>query len=90
VFTQSVATCTTHRSCAVIACTAVDAVPDPDGGGPLYPAGTVVWESHLDDAVHVEHRVNPDYPAHDLRRGGVPVRYQPPCRACRDRPPFGG
>ena len=80
-FAQHVEDCGTHPRCTVISCS-VSAVHDtqPDARG--YEIGQVVWESHLDAAIHAAHRLNPDVPAFDHRDGTEAIRYAPPCAAC--------
>ena len=84
-FTQQVRRCEEHTGCAVIVCTADRPVRDQSTGTVLYPAGATIWSSHLDDTVHVAHRINRSYPAYDHRGPVTPVRYEPPCSACRVR-----
>jgi len=82
VFTQYVDHCGAHQGCTVITCVTDEAVADPEAGAVLYPSGATVWESHLGEGVHAEHRINPGYPAFDRRQGDVPVAYTAPCPAC--------
>jgi hypothetical protein len=46
-----------------------------------------VWHSHLDGAIHPEHRLNQDHPAEDHRGGEpAPVAVTPWCGDCRAHP----
>ena len=69
--------------CTVIDCITTEAVTNHETGAVIHEAGTVVWHSHMDAAVHPEHRLNPDHPAEDHRGGTpVPVAVTPWCDAC--------
>ncbi len=84
-FTQLVKRCEEHTGCAVIVCTADREVREQSTGSVLYPAGSTIWESHFDDAVHVAHRINRSYPAYDHRGPVTEVTYEAPCPPCRGR-----
>ena len=72
-----------HGACCVIDCVTTEPVLHHQTGAVIHEAGTVVWHSHMDAAVHPEHRLNPDHPAEDHRGGTpVPVAVTPWCDAC--------
>jgi hypothetical protein len=76
----------THGGCNVIDCITTEPVRSEDGTV-IHEAGTVVWQSHMDAAIHPEHRLNPDHPAEDHRGDRpVPVTATELCGDCRAHP----
>jgi hypothetical protein len=81
--------CTGHdpAGCAVIDCITTSAVTSHETGQIIHEARTVVWHSHMDAAIHPEHRLNPDHPAEDHRvTPPVPVTVTPWCGECGAHP----
>lgn len=77
--------------CTVIDCVTTEAVLHHETGDVIHEAGTVVWHSHLDAAIHPEHRLNPDHPAEDHRGSeAVPVTWTPVCDECAAHPAAAG
>lgn len=76
-----------HGDCAVIDCVTDEPVIHHETGAVIHLAGAVVWHSHMDAAVHPEHRLNPDHPAED-HRGTKPGSAQvtPWCEDCKAHP----
>jgi hypothetical protein len=76
----------THGECAVIDCITTEAVRREDGTV-IHEAGVVVWHSHMNAAIHPEHRLNPDHPAED-HRGSRPVQVTATavCGDCKAHP----
>lgn len=73
--------------CCVIDCVTTEPVTHHETGEVIHEAGAVVWHSHLDAAIHPEHRLNPDHPAEDHRSGEpVPVTVAAWCEPCREHP----
>jgi hypothetical protein len=84
-----------HGNCCVIDCVPTEPVTHHESGEVIHEAGAVVWHSHLDAAIHPEHRLNPDHPAEDHRSGEPgPVTVTPWCDDCKGHPAaariFGG
>ena len=80
-----------HGGCAVIDCVTTEPVTHHETGTVIHQAGAVVWWSHLDGAIHPEHRLNKDHPGEDHRGGEpVPVTVTPWCAACKAHPAFPG
>jgi hypothetical protein len=80
-----------HGCCCVIDCVTTEPVTHHETGAVIHEAGAVVWHSHLDDAIHPEHRINFDHPAEDHRGGEpVPVGGTPWCDECRSHPAAAG
>lgn len=74
-----------HGDCAVIDCVTTEPVTD-EAGEVIHEAGAVVWHSHMDAAIHPEHRLNPDHPAEDHRSGSpAAVSVTPWCGDCAAR-----
>jgi hypothetical protein len=70
--------------CCVIDCVTTGPVIHHETGDVIHAAGAVVWHSHMDAAIHPEHRLNPDCPAEDHRSGEqVPVAVTPWCETCK-------
>lgn len=78
--------CDGHGDCTVIDCITTEPVTHHETGAVIHEPGTVVWHSHMDAAIHPEHRLNPDHPAEDHRGATpVPVQVAPWCADCLDR-----
>ena len=74
-------------ACCVIDCVATEPVLHHETGEVIHKAGAVVWHSHMHAVIHPEHRLNPDHPAEDHRKGKpVPVSVTPYCDACKAHP----
>ena len=72
----------THGDCTVIDCVTTEPVTRDDGTV-IHEAGAIVWHSHMDAAIHPEHRLNPDHPAEDHRDGEPkPAQVTPWCKDC--------
>ena len=55
----------------------------------IHEVGAVLWRSHMDAAIHLEHRLNPDHPAEDHRDGSAkPVSVTPWCGAREANPAY--
>ena len=66
-------------------CITTEPVTHHETGAVIHQAGAVVWHSHMDDAIHPEHRLNPDHPAEDHQGDSpVPVTQTSWCDACRE------
>jgi hypothetical protein len=78
-----------HADCCLIDCVTTEPVIRHNTGGVVHPAGSVVWRSHMDAAIHPEHRLNPDHPAED-HRGAAPsvATVTPWCDACKAHPAY--
>ena len=76
-----------HGDCQVIDCVTTEPVTHHETGAVIHEARAVVWHSHMDAAIHPEHRLNPDHPAEDHRGSKpVPSGVTPLCDDCRDHP----
>ena len=77
--------------CAVIDCITTGPVAHHETGKVIHEAGSVVWHSHMDAAIHPEHRLNPDHPAEDHRGAEpIPVAVTPWCEDCKTHPAYPG
>lgn len=75
--------------CCVIDCITTEPVTHHETGAVIHEAGAVVWHSHMDAALHPEHRLNPDWPTEDHRDGSAtPVTATPWCDDCKAHPAF--
>ena len=80
-----------HDGCLVIDCITTEPVIHHETGDVIHEAGAVVWHSHLDAAIHPEHRLNDSHPAEDHRGPTpVPVTVTPWCDACKAHPATAG
>lgn len=80
-----------HGDCTVIDCVTTGAVTDHETGEVIHPAGAVVWHSHMDAAIHPEHRLNDSHPAEDHRkRVPPPVKATAWCAECKAHPAAAG
>ena len=76
-----------HGDCAVIDCITTERVTHHQTGDVIHETGAVVWHSHMDAAIHPEHRLNPDHPAEDHRGDKpVPVTATDLCAECKAHP----
>ena len=76
--------CADHGECCVIDCITTEPVTHHETGAVIHEAGAVVWHSHMDAAIHPEHRLNPDHPAEDHRGAApAPVAVTPWCEPCK-------
>ena len=75
------------HDCCVIDCITTEPVLHHQTREVIHPAGTIVWHSHMEAAIHPEHRLNPDCPAEDHRGAKPkPVKVTPWCPACKTHP----
>ena len=52
---------------------AMEPITHYEAGAFSHYRGAIVWHSHMDAAIHQEHRFNQSHPAEDHRRGPSPV-----------------
>ncbi len=92
-FTQRIQpNCDEHGDeCIVIDCITSEPVRHHESGAVIHDAGTVVWRSCMNSAIHPEHRLNPDHPAED-HRGSTPAfaSASEPCNSCLNHPAWRG
>jgi hypothetical protein len=72
--------------CCVIDCITTEPVLHHETGEVIHPAGAVVWHSHLDAAIHPEHRLNDSAAAEDHRGEPEPAAVTPWCEECKAHP----
>jgi hypothetical protein len=80
-----------HGDCCVIDCITTVPVAHHETGEVIHEAGAVIWRSHMNAAIHPEHRLNPDHPAEDHRGARpAPSAVTSWCEPCKAHPAYPG